>query len=147
MSAARWSLWAAVLLLTACLPGAPPTPVTEEATLLALAKDARVVELRTAPSSAAGIGAAQAVRRATESLGDRAKARTDPQARLVRLSVRRDDDGQMVVDGRPVWLVTFPGVVFETEACACTGLPTNPSTAVAVDAGDGAIVAAFGVYP
>jgi hypothetical protein len=50
-----------------------------------------------------------------------------------------------VLEPRPVWLVTFRGALFETDACACEGHPTRPSTMVAVDASDGSVVAAFGL--
>jgi hypothetical protein len=145
-----WRLLAsAALLLAGCAadPPAPPTqaPAPERAVVLALQRDARLVELALGAAGVnarAGVGPEQAVGRARQSLS------TQPaggEARLVLLSVRDYESGAAVLEPRPVWLVTFRDAVFETDACACEGHPTRPSTAVAVDPGDGSVVAAFGL--
>lgn len=120
-----------------------PAPSPEAAVVLALQRDARLVELALGVAEAAApVDLDQAVGRARASLPIRPAG---GEARLVLLSARDYESGAAVLDARPVWLVTFRGALFETDACACEGHPTRPSTAVAVDARDGSVVASFGL--
>jgi hypothetical protein len=145
----------AALVLLACAapptqtPAAAPTaaPTAAATALIALRSDGRLSELLLHPLAAGGatVGtdAAWAIERATAGLGGPAGPTAD--ARLVSLTVRGFDDGALVLRDRPVWLVTYGGRAFETDACECEGRPSRPSTAVAVDAADGAVLGAFGV--
>jgi hypothetical protein len=127
--------------------GPSATPTAAATALVGLRSDGRLSELVLQPlaggGAAAGKDAAWAIERAATGLVGPAGAAAD--ARLVSLTVRGLDDGVSAVHDRPVWLVTYGGRAFETDACECEGRPTRPSTAVAVDAADGTVLGAFGV--
>lgn len=65
-------------------------------------------------------------------------------ARYVALTLRTAE-GDTLIRARPVWVVTYEGVPFVTERCACHGPPDRPHTAVALDAASGELVLIYGV--
>ena len=76
-----------------------------------------------------------------------AQQATGVRARYVTLTLLADH-GRAAggVRARPVWLVTFSGVVYDPAGnCACAEQYRRPATAVAVDARDGSLVAVYGL--
>jgi hypothetical protein len=133
------------VLAVGCVPAPPPSTATVPAAtnIQALRSDGRLAELTLAPAvGAAAVAQDRAVALAAGALaGQGAGADT----RLVKLTIRGMDDGTVSLDGRPVWLVTFPDRPFSVDACACEGTPSRPRTAVVVDAADGAVLATVGL--
>lgn len=65
-------------------------------------------------------------------------------ARYVTLTVTSPEGAQPVA-ARPVWLVTYVGVPFVSQGCACHDLPDRANTVVVLDGSDGALVLLYGV--
>ena len=141
------ALMVCVLLMTACAPAAPVA-----AKVLGLENDGLTIEVTTMPITDAPteghVNAARAITVARERVQGQ-EAVASPDARLVRLTTKRQMDGTMLITDRRVWLVSFPGVKFTAAPCACTGdAPpplTAPTTAIAIDPADGVVVTKIGL--
>src|SRR5262245_34433591 len=68
-----------------------------------------------------------------------APSATSAEARYVALTLT-GEQSTVLVNGRPVWLVTYVGVPFVTERCACHGSPERANTLVALDGASGELV-------
>lgn len=138
----------ALLFIMGCaarVTPAGPAVVTEASSrpTIALRSDGRLAELRwEATDGEVVVDREHAVVAARAGIPPGA----DAEASLAWLSVRGSDDGVLTLDRRKVWLVVFPHAAFAAgDACACEGAPSRPGTLVAVDAGDGSVLASFGV--
>jgi hypothetical protein len=141
--AAAALLWLA-LLAAACAPTAPP------ARLAGVAGDGLPLELTTVPMTPTTgldqVGPDRAIELARARV--HAQPTGNPRASLVRMSVRRPLDNRVLIEDRPVWLITFPGATFTSEPCGCVDPPpptTAPTTAVALDPSDGVFVTLVGL--
>jgi hypothetical protein len=115
--------------------------------LTALRRDGTLVELRLEPprggSAAPAVDLDQAVATARERLGLVADAPVT--AREALLTMRGLADGALRAERQRVWLLRFEGTPFVGDPCSCGETPARPSTLVAVDPTDGAIVVTLGV--
>ncbi len=140
-------LMVCVALTIACAPAAPVASM-----VLGLASDGLTIEVTMAPPTGTPpenqLTSARAISVARERVQGQESV-TNPNVRLVRLSMRRQMDGTMLIEDRRVWLVTFPGVTFTAAPCACVGdappPQTAPTTAVAIDPADGVVVTKIGL--
>ena len=132
------------LYLAACGP-LTPAPDTRESQPVVMGEDYLMAEIvggrgRPAISREQALAVAQ-------SSAPGAQQATGVRARYVTLTLLADR-GRAVggVRARPVWLVTFSGVVYDPAGtCACAEQYRRPATAVAVDARDGSLVAVYGL--
>jgi hypothetical protein len=135
-----------VFIMGCATPAGPATtdqPAVASPPTIALRSDGRLAELRwEATDGEVVVDREHAVVAARAGVPAGAAA----EASLAWLSVRGSDDGVLTLDRRKVWLVVFPDAAFAAgDACACEGVPSRPGTLVAVDAGDGSVLASFGV--
>ncbi len=124
---------------------------TTEALSQDIVIDQQLLVAQTSPAGGAPILTADQATTRARAYAPAADTATEVTARYVLLTLR-DNAGKVVwgVRARPVWLVTFHGVVFAPTAaahsgCSCVQFFQRPSTAVALDATTGALVVAYGL--
>ena len=105
--------------------------------------DGEVRRLEERPATATpAIDEAAARARAVEHVP--AAARSAPvQARFVTLTMASDRE-IWNFQARPAWLITYSGVTFIPEACACQGRAQPANTVVALDGRTGDLVLVYG---
>lgn len=137
----RWSclrLALLGLLLAGCGLVSATTPVTRP--IVTADGELRQIEERP-PAGSPAIDEATARRQAAPYVAGAPQA-TAVQARFVALTLATDRQAWNF-QARPVWLVTYAGVPFMPEGCACHTPPTA-NTVVALDGHTGELVLVYG---
>jgi hypothetical protein len=125
------------LALGGCGAGAaPPTGPTAWQVLTADGEERRL-EAGPAPG-APGLAETEARARAARYVPG-APGATAAEARYVAVTLT-GEQSTVLLSSRPVWLVTYVGVPFVTERCACHGSPERANTLVALDGASGELV-------
>lgn len=112
-------------------------PVVEIRRAIVTADGQRLQAVEAPAASRPAIGEALARSQAAQAVPGAARVAT-VRARFVSLTLETEPAA------RQVWLITYAGVPFVPEGCACHGDNATANTVVAVDGQTGAVVLLFG---